>query len=1450
MLKNYKHNNFFIAYIEKDMEEDEKKDKLITDEESYKSSEEKESNDDNLIKTDSSNKINNNLELLKEKIEIPKEEDNSIPEIEPKRNFTPFKDDPFLDANFISRFFMYWAFKVLRISKKTKIKKEYLGKLNKEHDSTYFYDRINNIWEQKGYKDIRKHALLLCILRSNLPKILFVFCLSISTAAADYFAVIFIKFFIDYFDKDSDKSSFIYNLSLWQLGLCFITLQGISSFLEIHTLMHMNIIGNRASFELNCFIYKKILQACPSSFTQRATEGEIVNFVQVDSMRLSWMIMTSPNIFINPIQILAYGYLLFDFFSYSFFAGLGILLIFFGINYKITQLFHFYQKKMLAKKDIRMRASTETFENIKILKLYSWEKQFMKKCLMTRKDEMDAMRTRFNVTTSNISLFWLCPSLVACGTLGLYQYLNDRLSISTMLIGLSLFTKLQGPIRQLPSIINNIIESAVSMKRIEDFIRQPPAIEENIHRGEYDKNGEFAIKIEGGNFTWGVKQEEKKKKNDEDKKNDKKSKKEKLKIEDDKIKNTDEENEGEESHRNTKNKIEDLNPDLVPSSGRETKIDEITTDSKPNNNLIKKDDYYLKDDCKIQIDFPKDVQFDVTLKNINLEVKPGEVLGIIGEVGSGKSSLLQAILNCLILLNPKDCDGIHINGKIGYASQIPWIQNDTIKNNILFFSKYDEEKYDEILEKCQLKYDLDNFEGKDLTEIGEKGVNLSGGQKVRVSLARTVYADPDIYLFDDPISALDANIGKKIMKELIMKYLDGKTRVVVTHALQYLKYMDRIIYMKSGRIEWVGTYKEIQNQDFFLSMKKLSKLNNESSIDDSVSKENEKNKNSNTIKQISDSGREIIKIIKEEDEEIGSVKMGVYLDYSRYMGGTLFLLMIVFIMSMWQANKGGSDLWLAFWSLPENQDESQNDQKSKWIFFGVYCGLNLSSVFFIFLRIYLLTVGIIRLGRYLHKDMIVKLVRAPINLFHETIPRGQIFNRLSKDLDALNFSIFSVGDTLVCFLSCIGSFVLCAIYDLYSILYMPVVLIIGYFITKFYLKGSRPLTRLEAISRSPILNTISETIPGYSSIKAFEKEDEYCKRYYSKINDCFNINICLRGINMWLQEMFKFLSIFYLIYLVTRTCFNEEEATAQSVGITFTYSVVLQDNLGWSFSIAANLENIMISLERCLQYTRIKSEKPSQIKPKDDELMKNNWPQEGRIRFENYSVKYRPTTEVVLKNLNFQIEGNEKVGVVGRTGSGKSTICLCLFRILEPLEGTIYIDDEDITKIGLDLLRKNLTIIPQDPCLMEGSLKYNIDPFNKTKDEEIISILKRIGFEYTEKDEDILNRKIEQGGSNLSVGEKQLICIARAILRKTKIIVMDEATANIDMKTEEKIQKALQLVLNNSTVITVAHRIKTIIDYDKILVLNNGKIEEFDSPKNLLKNEKSLFFELYSKSTM
>ena len=798
-----------------------------------------------------------------------------------------------------------------------------------------------------------------------------------------------------------------------------------------------------------------------------------------------------------------------------------------------------------------------------------------------------------------------------------------------------------------------------------------------------------------------------------------------------------------------------------------------------------------------------------------MEIKPGELVAIVGEVGCGKSSLLQAIINNLILLNPKECDGIHINGKIGYAAQIPWIQNETIRNNILFSEPFDEEKYNKVLNLCQLKEDLETFEGKDLTEIGEKGINLSGGQKVRISLARTIYNNPDIYLFDDPISALDANVGKKIMKNCIVKYLKGKTRVVVTHALSYLKYMDRIIYMKSGRIEWSGNYDEVQNQKFFSELAKSTGFSKVISGDMKENQENQKNEENNLIVKKDDD--KIIKIIKEEERSLSGVKWKVYIDYFKYMGGICYIIIVVLIVCLWQANKGGSDMWLAYWSEEENQ------HKNKWIFFSVFSALGIASVIFMFFRICMLTRGVIKLGRDVHHDMIEKLIKAPINLFHETIPRGQIYNRLSKDLDQMNFSMWALGDLLISLFSVIGAFVLCGYYDPFSLLYMPIVFIAGYFVTRFYLRGSRPLTRISSISRSPILNTISETLPGNPTIRAFQLEQFYKENYYNKINNSLNINLISRGTGIWFQEMFKFISIFYLTYLVLKTIFDKDNVTAQRCSIVFTYSVLLQEYLGNIFNRCANLENDMISMERCCKYMTIIQERPSHIPEVDDNLIAEEWPKNGEIEFKNFSVKYRPETEIVLKNVSFHILPKEKVGVCGRTGSGKSTICLCLFRILESYEGQIFIDNVDISTIGLDLLRSNITIIPQDPCLLEGTLKYNIDPFNKIEGQEIIQILKDIGFDYTESDDKIMDKMIEPGGANLSVGQKQLVCIARALLRKSKIVVMDEATANIDMNTEQTIQKALKLVLEHSTVITVAHRIKTIINYDKILVLDNVK---------------------------
>ena len=1394
------------------------------------------------------NKNNNKNNINDEKINIPE------PKIE------GFTYDPYLESNFFSRFFFYWCYKVLKLSKKTKITPDLLGNLCKQNDSEYFSIFINQIWEDKKYKKCKSNALFKAILRANVFRLITVFILIFLSAATEYFSVILIKYFIDYFDPEEPKPHiFNYYPTLNELGLIFLINSLVNIYSSIHSYMKQGIFGTRASFELSCFIYNKLLKISPSSFQQRATQGEILNFIQVDCLKLAWMMNISPYLIICPIKIVAYIYLLFRFFKLSFLAGLFFLIVFFSINLKIFKMFRIIQKEFLKKKDERMKITTETFDNIKLLKLYNWEKAFMKKILISRDNELVHVRRRLNITTTNISLFWLCPSFVSIITMAIYQYTHAKFNISTMLIGLSLFSRLQDPIRQLPSSINNFLEVMVSMKRIEKFLRQTDT-KNKLLKINKDNNTDIAIKITKGCFSWGVKQEKK----EETKNNKKKKEKENNNEEKDKDKddnnnineeNNDEEeilnlsdleDEDDESDNNINEDINNLTTSLIPKNER-TSIENLISSSATSYEINET----IKEGCKIQIHIPKKIKYDIVLKNINLEIKKGEIVAIIGEVGSGKSSLLQAMLNSLILLNPKECDGIHINGSIGYVAQIPWIQNETIRNNILFFNDFNEEKYKEILEVSQLNYDLDNFEGGDKTEIGEKGVNLSGGQKVRVSLARILYQNPDIYLLDDPISALDANVGKKIMKDCIIKYLNGKTRIVVTHALHYLNLFEKIIYIKEGTIKWIGTYDEIKKQEFFLELNKLTKIKNsrKDSIDSNDSNENNED-NNNENNEMKNTNKNLVKITKDEDEEVGSVKFSIYIKYAKYMGGVVFMISIILIMIFWQINKGGSDLWLAYWSKPDNQEISANNKREKWIFFVIYSGLSIASILFIFLRIYFLTVGILKLSRYCHKDMIVKLIKAPINLFHETIPRGQIYNRLSKDIEYILYSIFDVGDFLVCFFGSFGALILCSIYDPYSIFFIPFMFVLGYFITSFYLCGSRPLTRLEAISRSPILNTLSETIPGNTTIRAFEKKNNYLKKFYNKINDCFKINICIRGINYWFQEVFSMISFIYLFYLVMKTIYNEDNITAQQVGITFTYSVVLQYNLGWSFSCAANMENNMVSMERCIRYTTIEGEKPSKIPKEDNKLKLNKWPKKGTIRFENFSVKYRPNTEIILKNINFCINSNEKVGVVGRTGSGKSTICLCLFRILEPLTGTIYIDDVDITKIGLDILRKSMTIIPQDPCLFEGTLKYNIDPFNINSDEEIIKILKEIGFEYKEDDKKILNKLIEQNGNNLSVGEKQLVCIARAILRKSKIIVMDEATANIDIKTEEKIQKALNLVFDNSTVITVAHRIKTIINYDKILVLDNGEIIEFDSPKQLLKNENSLFFKLYQKSTL
>lgn len=967
----------------------------------------------------------------------------------------------------------------------------------------------------------------------------------------------------------------------------------------------------------------------------------------------------------------------------------------------------------------------------------------------------------------------------------------------------------------------------------------------------------IAIKITNASFSWGaeIQNNSADEKNNKDIKNEQKSnnkkvapieaekkskqklkkeKKEIIKISDDKAEKRnlldEEEIKNDESMDEKTNNNINKNDDKTITSLLVKDSNIINYDSSVSDNKEDKQAEKKKDENKEASS--EEAELRKILKNINFEVKRGELIAIVGEVGAGKSSLLQAILNNMIVIDEDEINSnneinfnnntninlnspsinanknpeslavkkpkIIVNGEVSYVSQISWIENDTLKNNVLFNQAFESEKYSKILEISELKPDLEMLVGGDLTEIGEKGINLSGGQKARVSIARALYTEKDIYIFDDPISALDAHVGEKIMKNCILDYLRNKTRILVTHALQYLKFVDRIVILKEGRITWEGTYAELVSQEFYseMSLKLASHTQKKSGSEDekdnsldekadeseskkdkakitleedldivirsrsnsmfeseekngeaeksdfdnsaaqmkeevveanndlikendlliaadsasgknrkksAVSKQSKANSIQSKTKMISDSNAnvnsnskapaaykkgEIKRITVEEDKEVGSVKWSVYISYIKMMGGYCVFLIILFIVAIWQSMRLFSDLYLTYWTQHQSK-------KTNFDFYWKYGAISLASCILVSIRMCIILSGSLKTSRVLHENMLVKLVRAPINLFHDTIPKGQILNRISKDLSTIDsYTSFMYGNILVYLFCFFGAISICSYMNIWCLIFLPFILIVGLLISKYYMSCSRDLSRLDGIIRTPIINLLSATIPGAATIRAFHYEEIYKNKFYDRVDEFYKIRLFANGAQNWFGMSIDILSITFLGFLIVFLVLFKDNFTSQNTGLMLTYYIVLQDSIFSYLSYTAYFENAMVSLERCLKYTGIPQEKPNELES-DKSLTSSSWPKEGRICFKNFSVKYRPDNEVILKNLNFEIKAREKVGVVGRTGSGKSTLCLCLFRILEPLNGTIYIDNVDICNIGLKLLRNSITIIPQ-----------------------------------------------------------------------------------------------------------------------------------------------------------
>ncbi|XP_043701211.1 ABC transporter C family member 3-like isoform X2 [Telopea speciosissima] len=851
---------------------------------------------------------------------------------------------------------------------------------------------------------------------------------------------------------------------------------------------------------------------------------------------------------------------------------------------------------------------------------------------------------------------------------------------------------------------------------------------------------------------------------------------------------------------------------------------------------------------------------NLTLKDINFRVYHGSRVAICGSIGSGKSSLLSCILGEV----PKVSGAIKLNGTKAYVAQAPWIQSGKIVDNILFGKKMDKERYEMILEACSLKKDLELCAFGDQTIIGDRGINLSGGQKQRIQLARALYHDADIYLLDDPFSAVDVHTGTHLFKECLLGILGSKTVIYVTHQVEFLPSADLILVMKDGRITQAGKYEEILNSgtDFMklvsVHKKALADFNSfelKTDLDNSISSEENDNtlyceksfqdveerepQKYKTEKLVGTEGQ----LVQEEKREKGGVSFSVYWKYVTTAYKGIFVPLISLAQILFELLLIGSNYWIVL-STPISGDVRPHVKGFTLIF--VYVALTLGCSLCIFIRSMLVvTVGYKTATLFFNK-MHLCIFRTPLSFFDST-PSGRILNRASIDQSALDTSIpHQFEELLISIIEIVGtSAVMSQVAWQMLLVFIPMIVICIWY-QKYYISTARELSRMFGVCEAPIIQHFVESILGSTTIRCFDQEKRFMHTSLKLVDGYSRPKFHFSGAIEWLLfRMDMLASITYAFSLVFLITMLKGVLSPGVMGIAVTYGLGFSmHGLLWDLSI---LENKIISVERIMQYTCIPSEPPLLV---EESRLDHEWPSQGKVDIVDLQVRYAPHLPLVLRGITCTFPSRMKIGIVGRTGSGKSTLVHALFRMFEPTCGQIWIDGINISKIGLHDLRSRLSIIPQDPIMFEGTLRSNLDPFKEYMDEQIWKALDRcqLGDEVRKKEEK-LDSIVTENGENWSMGQRQLICLARILLKRSKVLVLDEATASVDTATDYLIQQTLRQYFSRSTVITIAHRLTSVLDMDKVLLLDNGLVLEYDSPAKLLDIKSSSFAKLINEYT-
>nr|XP_009486161.1 PREDICTED: multidrug resistance-associated protein 7 [Pelecanus crispus] len=1148
------------------------------------------------------------------------------------------------------------------------------------------------------------------------------------------------------------------------------------------------LLRNQFSYEVNkvtlmvraaiiSAIYRKALRVSSTSLT-RFTVGEIVNFMSTDSSRLVNFCHSFHEVWSLPFQFAITLYLLYQQVGVAFLGGLALALLLVPINKVIANRIMMNNKEMLKHKDTRVKLMTEFLCGIRVIKFYAWEKHFSTRINACRAKELQKLRAIKYLDAVCVYLWAALPVVVSIAIFITYVLLGHQLTATKVFTALALVGMLILPLNSFPWVLNGTLEAKVSLDRIQHFLELVDQDLEAYYVLDSPSGTATALEMLCAAFSW------------------------------------------------------------VPAEEESTR-QPLSTGT-----------------LQLYIE--------------NLSVRKGMLLGVVGKVGSGKSSLLAAITGELIKQGGRVCV-CDLEQGFGLATQEPWIQFTTVRENILFGREYDARLYEEVVEACALSEDLNILPAGDQTEVGENGVTLSGGQKARIALARAVYQEKELYLLDDPLAAVDADVANHLMRKCILGVLKDKTRILCTHRTEFLEKADALLLIDNGRIVKTGTPADILPlMEAFPKLKDMDKkwkdkatAPDEQGQEEAVETEAEESTQNNHL------------IHKEEEKKEGAVSFQVYKAYWLAVGSCL-ALSILFSLLLMQASRNISDWWLSHWissisqtahtsvtvcsaSLPSPElllfsivglvspiqaldttpvpSNGSLDVNFYLIVYGSIAGAN--SLFTI-LRAFLFAYGTIRAATVIHNRLLQRALKATVTFF-DTTPTGRILNRFSSDLYCVDDSLpFILNIFLANMYGLLGMLVIIT----YGLPWIGLVLFplaaLYFSIQRYYRRTSRELKRLYSVTLSPIYTHFSETLSGLSSIRAMRATQRFELENQLRLEQNQRCLFASNTAMQWLDIRLQMIGVAVVTTIAGIAIIQHQKQLGNPglVGLALSYALSVTNLLSGLISSFTLTETMMVSVERTEEYT---TDIPMESQDKLVQVAAD-WPSQGIVEFQQVVLAYREGLPNALDGVNFTVYPGEKLGIVGRTGSGKSTLFLALFRMLELKSGRILLDGVDSQLVGLEELRSRLAIIPQDPFLFSGSIRENLDPQGKRTDAELHEVLEQCHLWDAVTQMGGLDSELGgRGKSLLSVGQSQLVCLARALLTQAKVLCIDEATASVDQKTDQLLQQTIRQRFADKTVLTIAHRLNTILDSDRVLVMQAGRVAELDSPTHLSQKDGSLF---------